>query len=877
MTFTHSGVAGNEEVAKQPGAGTSTSRDLFAGPGEMAARCRALDWEQTDLGPVSGWSHSLRTMVSAILESHHPMLLWWGPGLVQIFNDGYRPSFGTDGRDVAALGAPGHDHWAAVWDVIGPQIRQVMSTGEATWHEDQLVPIERNGCVEEAWWTYGYSPVRDDDGTIAGVLAVVQETTTRVHALVDAQAARVEAETERARLYGLFQLAPATIAVLRGPEFVIELANEEYYQLVGRRNIIGKPVFDALPEVRGQGFEELLRSVFETGESVVAREAPLTIKRTVSGPPEQRYVTFVYAPLTGADGTRSGVFAHGIDVTDQVLARRELEVANEQLQEHAAELEMQAAELEATATELEEQSDEANNARIAAERAEQELRTLANAIPTLAWTARADGYIDWYNARWYEYTGTTPEQMEGWGWQVVHDPATLPKVLDQWRASVDSGVGFEMTFPLKGADGEFRAFLTRVVPLNDADGKVIRWFGSTADVESERAARIAAETARTEAEASETRYRTLMEVLPVQVWTATPDGGLDYVGDQTCEYFGTRSDDLLGAGWARFVHPDDTDRATRRWARALTTGAPYEAEFRLLRNDGDYRWHIARALPTRSPWGEITGWIGSNTDVEDERRARAEAEEAGMAAERANRAKSDFLAVMSHELRTPLNAIGGYTELLALGIRGPVTEAQLEDLARIQRSQQHLLGLINDLLNMAQLDSGQLLYEITDVPVNATLLQVEELILPQLKAKGLNYEHASCDPAISVHADSEKLRQVVVNLLSNATKYTDTGCVSVWCDTVGATVRIHVGDTGPGIAPHQLGRIFEPFVQISGGSIRPREGVGLGLAISRDLARGMGGELRAESTSGTGSTFTLVLQRAGRAAETSDKVDGVNV
>jgi signal transduction histidine kinase len=195
-----------------------------------------------------------------------------------------------------------------------------------------------------------------------------------------------------------------------------------------------------------------------------------------------------------------------------------------------------------------------------------------------------------------------------------------------------------------------------------------------------------------------------------------------------------------------------------------------------------------------------------------------------------------------------------------MGIRGPVTGPQLEDLARITRSQQHLLGLINDLLNMARLDSGHVAYDVSDVSVNATILSVEELILPQLGAKGLKYEHTQCDPALMVRADGEKLRQVLVNLLTNATKYTESGSVRVSCDATDESVHIHVCDTGPGIASDQVDRIFEPFVQISGGS-RQREGVGLGLAISRDLARGMAGDLTAKSTLGSGSTFTLTLPR----------------
>jgi len=151
----------------------------------MAARCRAFDWGTTSLGPVSCWSQALRTTVATMLESRHPMFLWWGPELVQIYNDGYLPSFGTTGRDVAALGARGREHWAEIWPIIGPQIDGVMTRAEATWHENALVPIERNGRTEDVWWTYGYSPVRDDDGSVGGVLVVVQETTAHVLAVAE--------------------------------------------------------------------------------------------------------------------------------------------------------------------------------------------------------------------------------------------------------------------------------------------------------------------------------------------------------------------------------------------------------------------------------------------------------------------------------------------------------------------------------------------------------------------------------------------------------------------------------------------------------------------------------------------------------------------
>ena len=287
----------------------------------MAARCRAFDWSTTSLGPIDGWSLSLRTLVAQILESRHPMFLWWGPDLVQIFNDGYLPSFGSSGRDVAALGARGRDHWAEIWPVIGPQIEGVMTAGESTWHVDQCVPIERNGRLEDVWWTYGYSPVRNDDGDINGVLVVVQETTQRV--LLEQRL-----RDNQDRLVDLFRHAPAFICVLRGKDHVFELTNSAYQQLIGFRDVIGLPLRDALPEAYEQGFVALLDQVIATGEPFVGREMPVLLQRSPDEPMEERSLDFVYQAIIETDGSRSGVFVHGVDVTDLVRSRATAEEAN---------------------------------------------------------------------------------------------------------------------------------------------------------------------------------------------------------------------------------------------------------------------------------------------------------------------------------------------------------------------------------------------------------------------------------------------------------------------------------------------------------------------------------------------------------------------
>jgi PAS domain S-box-containing protein len=400
------------------------------------------------------------------------------------------------------------------------------------------------------------------------------------------RAARRAAEAAEARLASVFRQAPAFICVLRGPDHFVEMANDAFYQLVGFRDLVGRPLLEALPEAREQGFLEVLDRVLETREPFVGTEVPITVQPSPHAAPVERVVTFVYQPLMEADGSCSGVFVHGVDMTEQVHARRELESV------------------------------------------------------------------------------------------------------------------------------------------------------------------------------------------------------------------------------------------------------------------------------------------------------RLEADEARHRAEEANMARSQFLTMMSHELRTPLNAIGGYAQLLVLGVRGPVTRDQQADLARIQAAQQHLLGLINSVLNFAKLEAGRVHYQMADVPLVACLEDVETLVAPQMRERGLDYTlraHPGLpidSRKIEVRADEEKLRQIMVNLLTNATKFTHRGgSVTVTFSVLtGAAedgredadmVAVTVADTGIGIAAGRLESIFEPFVQVNRRLSSPDEGVGLGLAISRDLARAMNGDLVVESELGVGSSFTLLLPRAG--------------
>jgi signal transduction histidine kinase len=323
--------------------------------------------------------------------------------------------------------------------------------------------------------------------------------------------------------------------------------------------------------------------------------------------------------------------------------------------------------------------------------------------------------------------------------------------------------------------------------------------------------------------------------------------------------------------YLRHVHPEDAAVLQGAIERTLAARSDrYQVRHRALRADGTTIWIEGFARLIVDEAGEPVRLLGVASDAtekvcaEQERAELLEREQAARReAESANRAKAEFLATMSHELRTPLNAIAGYTELLSMGVRGPVRDEQLEDLRRIRKSAQHLLSLINDILNFARLEAGQVELHISDVSMHDVLAGVETLIGPQVREKGLHYSYEECDPSLTVRADAEKVQQILLNLLTNAVKFTEPlGRVTVICRSTPDRVTVDVSDTGRGIPADKLETIFEPFVQIDRHlTHESQQGVGLGLAISRDLALAMGGDLGAESAVGRGTTFRLELPR----------------
>jgi PAS domain S-box-containing protein len=372
-----------------------------------------------------------------------------------------------------------------------------------------------------------------------------------------------------------------------------------------------------------------------------------------------------------------------------------------------------------------------------------EFRLLADNIPALCWIARGDGYIVWYNRRWHEYCGTTPDAMEGWGWQSVHDPDELPRVMQQWTACIATGEPFELIFPLRGADGRFRPFLTRIVPLRDSTGRVVRWFGKNTEI---------SEHLRTEAALRDTqaRYEVLTEAMPQMVWSTLPDGYHDYYNAQWYAFTGVPAGSTDGEGWSGMFHPDDQDRAWARWRHSLETGEPYEVEYRLRHHSGEYRWTLGRALPVRDSGDRIIRWIGTCTDIHDAKRA-AEQNEV-LSRELSHRIKNIF-AVISGLIRLSARREPGVrdfardlgTRIAALGRAHDFARPHSED-SKPVIGQTTLQGMLRELfLPYPAFAEGRIVLEGEDVPTDDHGATTIALIFHELATNAAKYGALSAE------------------------------------------------------------------------------------------------------------------------------------
>lgn len=424
---------------------------ILAGEGEMAELIRTFDWSRSPLGAIQDWPQSLITTINIILNSKFPMFLWWGDDLIQFYNDAYRPSLGESGKHPLALGQKGELCWNEIWDIIKPLIDQVLITGKPTWNEDQLIPIFRNGHVEDVYWTFGYSAVYDESGKIKGVLVVCNETTQKTlntktlkENKIQLEMALAAVEISQLNFQKMVVQAPVAMCILEGPEFIVVVANKFMCEIWTKKKdeVINIPVFKIFPEAKQQGLETLLQSVYFSGERCTAYEMPLIFTR--NGQLETVYLNFVYEALKNSEEKITGIMSIATDVTPQVLARMKIEES------------------------------------------EQEFRLLADSLPHIVWTATPEGNVDYYNKQWYDFTEFIKEDGDE-GWISIIHPDDVQLCLDKYINSIKTGEPYSIEYRFKDLKkGGYRWFLGKAQAIKDAEGKIIKWFGSCTDIDVQK-------------------------------------------------------------------------------------------------------------------------------------------------------------------------------------------------------------------------------------------------------------------------------------------------------------------------------------------------------------------------------------------------------
>lgn len=547
-------------------AGAPEDPDLkfLAGGGELGRLIATFDWTSTCVGPIRSWPQSLKTSVSLVLRSRVPMVMLWGADGVMIYNDAYSAFAG--GRHPRLLGSKVREGWPEVAD-FNDNVMKVGLAGGSLAYRDQELTLHRSGKPEQVWMNLDYSPLLDESGEPAGVIAIVVETTAKV------MAERWQmGELDRQRR--MFEQAPGFMAMMSGPDHVFELTNAAYRQLVGHRDVLGKPLRAALPEVQKQGFFEVLDRVFATGEPFVASGLQANLQPEPGGAAEERFMDLVYQPVQNATGQTIGIFVQGVDVTDRRRAERLLR------------------------------------------RSEAQFRTFAEAMPNHVWTASPSGRLDWFNPRVYAYSGAADGELDGEGWAAIVHPEDLQQASESWTKALADGKLYETEFRLRRHDGAYRWFIARAVPIRDAGGEVVQWVGTNTDIDDQK--QVAQALLESERRLQLSQNAAGIVSLELDVETGTVIGSEGF-----WDLWGLSPRDSVPIGVLEdIVIPEDRHIRSNPETRREGTAAQ-SVEYRIRRPDTDeVRW-LSRTIDfVRDKAGRPIKMFGVMQDITDRKEAQ---------------------------------------------------------------------------------------------------------------------------------------------------------------------------------------------------------------------------------------------------------------
>jgi PAS domain S-box-containing protein len=644
----------------------------------------------------------------------------------------------------------------------------------------------------------------------------------------------------RREFAGLFEEAPLFMALLHGPGHHVEFVNPGYRRLIGHRDIVGHRIADQLEDAAAQGYVAMLDQVYRSGEPYSATGARYAVQAVPGGPAVDRYVDFVFQPVRDPGGAVNGIFVLGSDVTDRVLIeiRRDALIRLTDLvrDAHSATAIMTGAcqilgeTLGLSRVGFGVIDDPACDTMVVSTTWEMP------GVPALA------GAVD------LREFGSFIDDLKAGTTVIIDDVGSDARTDVAAQALREFGAASFVNLPIV-EDGQLVALLY----ANSAAPRA--WLADDIALMREVAERIrtASERLRNEAAlaASEAKFRTIANAMPQMVWSTLPDGFHDYYNERWYDFTGAIPGDTDGERWATMFHAEDREHAWQRWSHSLATGETYEVQYRLRHRSGAYRWVLGRALPVRDDAGRIIRWMGTCTDIHDQKLAEN-------ALRLANQRKDEFLAMLAHELRNPLAPISTAAQVMRLRYNDAEYVKRASEI--IGRQVRHMTELVDDLLDVSRVTRGLAEMETTPVDLGSVVQHAVEQARPLIEARHQQLlVHLDATPWAG--GDRTRLTQAVSNLLNNAAKYTPQhGRIEVRLSVQGAQACIAVRDNGSGIAPGLLPHVFELFTQGERTPDRAQGGLGLGLTLVKSISAHHGGQVRAESAGlGQGSSFTITL------------------